>query len=126
MDESFDWTAGILLAVFGVPFGLTLPSLKANGMADQWRVPKATFILSRPLARLACSAAIGLSVGGILAIPFVGFRYFALQMATIVLASCLAVATHRRFEAHACTEWTMPNPWYSLVRPLIRGSRPDA
>ncbi|WP_143544145.1 hypothetical protein [Rhodopirellula sp. MGV] len=125
IGESLDWTAGMFLTVFGIPFGLLLPNLKVNEMADQWRVPKATFLLSRPLARLTCSTAIGLAVGGLLAVPFVGFRLIILQIAMSVIASCLAIATHRRFDAHSCTEWTMPNQWYKVLRPLIRGSRPD-
>jgi len=126
LNETLVWTAGGVLAIFGIPFGLLLPTIKANGMASRWGVPQATFLLSRPLARFICSAGVGSAIGGIFLLPLAGFQYFALLVATSVVAGCLAFATHRRFQAHRCTEWTMPNPWYKLLRPIIRGSRLDA
>ncbi len=118
--------AGGLAILFGVPFGLMLPKIRVDGLSASWGVPRATFLLSRPLARIVTSSAIGIAIGGAMAFPFVGMRSSLLVVATVTTAGCMVMATTQRFRRHRCTEWTMPLPGYKLVRPLIRGSRADA
>lgn len=113
-------------SLVGVPFVYLLPTLKAQSMAHQWRVPRNTFILSRPFARFLCSGVLGIAVGGMIVAPFVTIALAPLIVAHLVMAAAMVTAMHRRFRSHACTEWTMPPPGYQLFMPLIRGSRPDA
>ena len=71
VSEDFLLTASIGCSLVGVPFVWVLTMAKADGMANYWRVPKSTFILSRPLARYLLSAVAGVAIGGTLVAPFV-------------------------------------------------------
>ncbi|MEM6469718.1 MAG: hypothetical protein AAF802_09110 [Planctomycetota bacterium] len=105
-----------------VPFGLILPSMRAG---HRWGMPSQTFMFSRHEIQIACSAGVGMTLGLLTQIPFVGWPLIPMLVAASTLAISLVAATHRRFRRHAATEWIRPNPALKVFAPIIRGLRPD-
>lgn len=125
LPEDFPYLASVV-GLIGIPFVYVLPTIQAQGMARHWGVPKKTLLISRPILRFICSAVLGSAVGALIALPFVGLRFIPLAISYLANACSIVISTRRRFHRHRGLEWTMPPPGYKIMRPLIRGSRPDA
>lgn len=121
--EAFLTMAAVTL-VGGLPFSLVVPSLKAGLFVTG--LPQDTYLVPRFALRLLCSLGYGFSLGGLLVLPLVPSYVWPFVVAVVLQAAVLGYSTRQRFRQSPKCEWVAPNPWYKVLRPIIRGSRPDA
>jgi hypothetical protein len=109
---------GVIFALLiGIPFTYLLPIARANWMHRALQVPRDTFLLSRPLVRLAATGLLGMAIGSVILSVWSDSRHALLCVLCLGLFISLIISASRRFKRHPATEFVMPVPFpYPLRR----------
>ena len=111
----------VIAAVVGVPVMIAIPHVRANRFIRG--LPSNTYFCSRTSLQMICSVAYGYTIGAIASLAIIPPQSIQLIVLPCLLSISLGAATQMRFRKPQSQEFVVPNPWYKLIRPIIRGSR---
>ncbi len=114
----------IVVAIMALPsavFAFSLPHLTVGPMTSMWRVPRSTYLLSRPMLRLIGTAMIGSLIGIAILAPFSDATCWIILAGFAPSVVLHIVSATRRFRRHSISEFVTPSPFpYPLRRRMRR------
>ena len=113
--DSFVLSIATIMLVPTFLFAYAMPRLKVGPMWNVWRVPKRTYILSRPLLCVISTVLFGCALGMITCGLLVDWRVVAQGGQTLLAATCFLHSSNVRCQRPASTEFAM-----SFWGPLFR------
>jgi hypothetical protein len=103
-------------ALVGMPFAYWLPIARARFMGVGQRVPRNTYLMSRPIVCFVATSMIAVVIGNAILTIWIDLRYALLGIGQLFGAVAFVASAAKRFARHPASEFVLPSPMFYLLR----------